>query len=483
MSSKETKGSGSQTEQGDAQTVGRDVVSVASAGEAGRERDTNASAGTASELSNGLVPERETDPPQPAPPSKKKSDPSGSTPAFSSGDQQQPVRQTQHQQVRQQQEHHTQKEGLPQRQTTPPPPQSQQQTQQPQQPPGQSPNRGVLPTLSTQTNVPPQKPAAPEGSTVVGMVGTTPIVRLSDKTRRQVVKQKKGRFTLLQDAPANPAESFGLEPTASAETKSPRSFHERKLSTASVNSSVSNPKPVPNEPQTFEGTGAPVVRKKGRFFVTNLKDPTLISVNVNPHPQIVSPNPVPQVVPVQTILAVPAATNQLEQQAPHQASQHLAQPVLQTVMLADGQPHHPSMPQLELYAPLSASQSVNSAPTGWSEHIPVTTGPQQAVSTSSLQPAPTAAVPVVDAAVMSSSSVLPIQQVAITATTPDEEPVRKAPQPTRSHLRRGGTKGIAGQNGLGKVFYFLDQMRLEVTEADKTIKSLQSDTKFLVCGL
>ena len=45
---------------------------------------------------------------------------------------------------------------------------------------------------------------------------------------------------------------------------------------------------------------------------------------------------------------------------------------------------------------------------------------------------------------------------------------------------RSNNAGVGGEAGLGKVFYFLEQMRLEVTEADRTIKSLQSDAKFLV---
>jgi hypothetical protein len=41
-------------------------------------------------------------------------------------------------------------------------------------------------------------------------------------------------------------------------------------------------------------------------------------------------------------------------------------------------------------------------------------------------------------------------------------------------------KTLGGKGGLGKVLYFLDQMKLEVTDADRTIKELQSGMKFLV---
>jgi len=42
----------------------------------------------------------------------------------------------------------------------------------------------------------------------------------------------------------------------------------------------------------------------------------------------------------------------------------------------------------------------------------------------------------------------------------------------------GGLSSVV-PGGMGKMFHFLDQLKLEVVEADKMIKSLQSDTKFL----
>lgn len=49
---------------------------------------------------------------------------------------------------------------------------------------------------------------------------------------------------------------------------------------------------------------------------------------------------------------------------------------------------------------------------------------------------------------------------------------------TSSSGKGGLSSAIPG--GMGKMFHFLDQLRLEITEADKMIKSLQSDVKFLV---
>lgn len=39
---------------------------------------------------------------------------------------------------------------------------------------------------------------------------------------------------------------------------------------------------------------------------------------------------------------------------------------------------------------------------------------------------------------------------------------------------------LNGEKGLGRIFYLVDQMKQEVTDADRTIKSLQSDMKFMV---
>ena len=38
---------------------------------------------------------------------------------------------------------------------------------------------------------------------------------------------------------------------------------------------------------------------------------------------------------------------------------------------------------------------------------------------------------------------------------------------------------LASQKGLGRAYYFLDQMRTEISDADRTIKSLQSEIKGL----
>lgn len=88
---------------------------------------------------------------------------------------------------------------------------------------------------------------------------------------------------------------------------------------------------------------------------------------------------------------------------------------------------------------------------------------------------------------------IPAEDVPASAPTPAAAKASKsqqqartpgASQPPRNKQRdlvapRAGA-GYGNGAGIGKVFYFLDQMRVEVTEADKTIKSLQKDLKFMV---
>jgi hypothetical protein len=45
---------------------------------------------------------------------------------------------------------------------------------------------------------------------------------------------------------------------------------------------------------------------------------------------------------------------------------------------------------------------------------------------------------------------------------------------------RNSTVGYTGRQGVGKIFYFLDQLRLEAMDAERTIKNLQTDLRLLV---
>ncbi len=73
-------------------------------------------------------------------------------------------------------------------------------------------------------------------------------------------------------------------------------------------------------------------------------------------------------------------------------------------------------------------------------------------------------------------------QVPPTAESLKPPQVVKPVAAKRSGIQRGpsGSKVGPANVGFGKVFYFLEQMKLEVTEADRTIKNQGRDMKFLV---
>lgn len=76
------------------------------------------------------------------------------------------------------------------------------------------------------------------------------------------------------------------------------------------------------------------------------------------------------------------------------------------------------------------------------------------------------------------------QSGASVPQTPSDDtvkPIQAVKSATEQRAKRpAGAKGAQTHVGFGKVLYFLDQMKLEVTEADRTIKEQESDMKFLV---
>jgi hypothetical protein len=67
---------------------------------------------------------------------------------------------------------------------------------------------------------------------------------------------------------------------------------------------------------------------------------------------------------------------------------------------------------------------------------------------------------------------------------PKEVPTASASQPPPSAsgptARNHNARGYTGRQGVGKMFHYLDQLRLEATDAERTIKNLQTDVRLLV---
>jgi len=232
---------------------------------------------------------------------------------------------------------------------------------------------------------------APDGATVVGMEGGTPIVRL----HKQASTQKRGRFTLMQDRqPEQETKSSEANSEVPAEKPPPPPpppvppSKESALPPVPNKAAAQPPAPPPKEQQETpagKGAGTPGIKKKGRFLVSN----------ANNDPSATTPN-------------------------------------LQT---------------------LSSTASKDS---------------QQSDDTTSTSPSTPAPVTVPN----STTNKLP------PINPPPAKKEEKQPT-TRTPVRTQSQGGRSNQTGLGKVFYFLDQMKLEVTDADKTIKQLQSDMKHM----
>jgi len=256
---------------------------------------------------------------------------------------------------------------------------------------------------------------------------------------------------LLQKAPPSAADSqtnFGAPPPGGVAP----AVRERASSTASSKSNVSNSANA----QTFDGSGAPVVKRKGRFMVTNVKDPGLVAVPVQAVMTSVASQPMDS---IQTAISggidgqTFAYGAQMMMVAP---AAHLSMP--QQVQNAAAPPQEGSNPAMTT---VTFQQSAGAV--------------QPPTVAGSSGPVPLPTLPAETAAGMATQHATGEDPQA--KAKPKGQPHKLSPHPNAA---RGSGGGLAGQSGLGKVFYFLDQMRLEVTDADKTIKTLQSDMKFLV---
>ena len=130
---------------------------------------------------------------------------------------------------------------------------------------------------------------------IIGMVGAIPIIKMQGGGTHYV-KEKKGRFNLLQTTPVVPY-VVGVTPTTSAASQIqediPRHSTVASISNASTSRSQS---PIPvittnssvqTVPQTFDGKSAPTVKRKGRFVVTNVKDPgSIIQIQTKSTPGV-----------------------------------------------------------------------------------------------------------------------------------------------------------------------------------------------------
>jgi hypothetical protein len=360
---------------------------------------------------------------------------------------------------------------------------------------------------------------APEGATVVGMVGTTPVVRLPDASTR-VVTKKKGRFKVFQPVidvvPIDPTSSSPSGPTqaptemALTDPNMPAvGGQETTIGTDPEPAILINQPPLPSsnpdEPQTFEGTGAPVVKRKGRFFVTNLKDPAVIAINIQP--QVVNGVQISNVPVTQTTVesyqvtstyvqnsmpnafAAPGPVDAYQSVATAAPSVHSQPIMLSTVPVL--QQHQPQ--QLVHYDHSVVSQThpgiYVQEPLHLDHNAQHTAEPQQ----SAIQQPNVIVSSGAEGTSRQSDVFFAESQVAFEKVDSASDRPRDHSDASQNHktlarryqsVPKSGRDEHLAPTGLGKVFHFLDQMRTEVTQADKLIKTLQAENRLLVsCGI
>jgi hypothetical protein len=301
---------------------------------------------------------------------------------------------------------------------------------------------------------------------------------------------------------------------------------------------------VPGAAQTFDGTGVPTVKKKGRFVVTNVKDPGRLSAPAATQQQ--QPQQQEQA-PVTNSESTTHQQNQQQtgnQQHQSQQSQH-SQHSQQNEQQQQQQPQNQQSQQqqfmaqneqsfstlqsngveLQQFQPYMTHQTLSGpavitystqclAPQqqayqlqqytiqGGQQYIAVEAIPQQVQlqqdipqqmqetlptgNQTSTPPATPGSVP--------TGSVNDSQWGAQATVAIPNAPVPQVSHPQsgdKAKLITGAVKWKSAQSktpqsfdkgagGLGKVFHYLEQMKMEVTDADRTIKTLKTDMKFLV---
>ncbi len=359
---------------------------------------------------------------------------------------------------------------------------------------------------------------APEGATVVGMVGTTPIVRLPDASKR-VVTKKKGRFKVFQPViDVVPVDPTASTPSVTIQAPAEMVLTDPNMSTVGGQDTTTGADPEsamlinqpplpsnsPDEPQTFEGTGAPVVKRKGRFFVTNLKDPAVIAINIQP--QVVNGVPISNVLATQTTVeSFPVASSYVQTSVSNIAVAPGASDVYQAVATAPTvhsqpvtlstvpvlQQHYPQPePQQPVqYEHSIVSQNHSAVHVQETSHFDRNFQHAAEPQHSSIQQ-PNAIVPSGAEGKNFLSELLPAEsQVALGKVDNASDRPREHSEASQNHktlarryqsVPKSGRDEHLAPTGLGKVFHFLDQMRTEVTQADKLIKTLQTENRLLV---
>jgi hypothetical protein len=278
--------------------------------------------------------------------------------------------------------------------------------------------------------------------------------------------------------------------------------------------------------------GAPVVKKKGRFVVIpgDVADPSLLGIRPREGVLVRQISPTGQNFPGQqgashqqvvhsSVVTDPALANDsrrcivqhlLAQDGGHQhpqighgseqhhyppsahgpqSTQSLAGPIM-SYTVREAPQHYAPAPHVEVGAPQAVQLSFpQHQPTGTQTERGASNPPSPHSTQSSQLPpihaAPHHAAGIGQKVPTHEETPLPqhhahSQSGAPVSPTASAEAVKPTQAAKFRVARPAGAKGAQTNVGFGKVLYFLDQMKLEVTEADKTLKGQECDIRFLV---
>jgi hypothetical protein len=274
----------------------------------------------------------------------------------------------------------------------------------------------------------------------------------------QMVKKKKGRFTVLHEAPSNLST---IDRVASS-----------GASAATVPAGSSSAVPI----ATSAPTGpTPIPVQKGRFIVT--MDSDSVAAQHTPQHQQQQQQPgggASELLAVSSVATAPPALTTVKKKGRFMVTSASARSTDGTDT-ATG-PAIPLDPAIPIQV-TTISPQIPIEPLGIPPLVPVQIQQQQQITPPGT-PAPNGD------NVSVSSTVAQVPEVVLPKAMVQTPPGSlKNPAAARNH---GGkppasfdSKGVGSTVGLGKVFYFLEQMKCEITEADRNAKSLQKEVKFL----
>ena len=288
-----------------------------------------------------------------------------------------------------------------------------------------------------------------ESSTRMLAQNNNPAIPIGVIPGNQVVREKKGRFSVLEPNSVQPPEAGHAaqnNPTASPPKQIASQQPQIRTASAGMEGPANGQVPptaamhaAPNQAGMAPIQGQPnipILKKKGRFVVSNMPVQAVFNnYQQEYHPQVAQPENVTMVFPTEEAATYGTPMDHGAHVDPNQhyyAASNMPPPPPPSI------PPPPQQPGTGIETPLSSTSSIHK------HYVP---------ETPSCNPSP----------------------MVTTHKTDETVGAKHLAQP-----RRGADGGPNVKQRFGKMILFLDQMRSEVTEADRNVKTMQTNMKCMV---